>query len=178
MRVSRVHRLPVAVLTTTLFVPMALGIPVMVIFEVEGWQMPPWWTIAQLFFLPGFLNAYYVRFTPCWDLLRWSDDSILASYAIHDTIAYASMSLSWLLSGIVLYAVTLTFSRGKFRFSIAFAVAVVGLLVQIVLPYLILLGFELWALTAVIPLPIPALISVLGLAKKHYHDDSQLMNTS
>ncbi len=157
---------------------MAIGIPVIVIFEVIGWQMPPWWTIAQLFFLPGFLNAYYLRFTPCWDLLRWSDDSILASYAIHDTISYVSMSMSWLLSGIILYAVTLAFSRGKFRFSYAFAVAVVGLLAQIVLPYLILLDLELWTQTAVIPLPIPALISVLGLVKKRYHDDSQLKNTS
>jgi len=178
LRVSRIHRLPFAVLATTFFIPIAIGIPVIAIPEVIGWQMPPWWAIAQLFFLPGFFSAYSVQFIPCWDLLRWSDDSILASYAIHDTLSYVSVSMSWLLSGFILYAATLAFSRGKIRFGYAFTVAIVGLLSQIIFPLLILLDLELWALTAVIPLPFPALISVLGLVRKRYHHASWIKNTS
>jgi len=173
----KVNLLPLAVLVMTFFSPMAIVMPALLVIAVEGLPGPSWWAYAQLCFLPGFISVVRQHFIPCWDLLRWWDDSLFGSYAISDTLLYLTMSSSWVVVGLMLYANTLMYSRGKLNIRLASVATVVLLLAEIILPYLILFNLEIWRITGLIPLPFPGIIASLGIAHYHFHKSSGSLST-
>ncbi|MFQ5885505.1 MAG: hypothetical protein ACE5IO_10450 [Thermoplasmata archaeon] len=171
---SRLRYVPHAVIITTFAVPMAVALPVIISLEAVGWEPPPWWTILEFFYLLGIFSISTLSFTVYWDVLRFLDSPfsgpILGPIAIRDTIMYSLMSLSWIIIGMFLYVAARRHLSECMSFKYAFSVSVLGLLAQLILPWVLLADLGIWTTTILLPLPIPALIAVVGLMAIHYLD--------